>query len=110
MHVDGVNSHDVSNRSSISNGKFTGCWRTQRNDDDNVNENDPSSKLLDANGNVNGYIENGHRSYFKRSPLTDKYPLRGTGLRKAPPYFQENGNKSDFHDIYENSTKPSQFR
>lgn len=110
MNADAVNSHDGSDRSSISNGKFTGCWRGQRYGDDNINENESDTKLHHANGNGNGYIENDHRSYYKRSSLSEKYPLRGNGLRKPPSYFQDNGNKLDFHDIYDNSTKQSQIR
>lgn len=114
MRTDVVNSHDISNRSSITNGKFAASWRSRRYSNDDVandNETTTDSNVIDANGNVNGCTENGQHSYVKRSPFTDnKYSLRGNGLRKAPPYFQDNGNKSDFHDIYENSTKLSQYR
>lgn len=105
-----VNSHDVSNRPSFGNGKFMGSWRSQRYGDDTSNENDTDSKVADINGNMNGCTENGHPSYSKRSSFIDKYPLRSNGLRKTPSYIHENGNKSDFHDIYENSTKQIQFR
>lgn len=102
------NSHDTSNRSSISNGKFiSNSWRTQCSSD-SANENDLDSKHIDSNGNANGH----HRTYYKRTPLTDKYPSRANGFRKAPSYIQENGTKStDTPDIYENhSAKPIQFR
>lgn len=107
--------NDVSRRSSISNGKFVANWRTQRysNGGDDENDGNDSKYLIDSNGNVNGYTENGHRSFYKRTPLTDKYPLRGNGLRKTPSHIQENENKiNDFHDIHENQSmmKSSQFR
>lgn len=89
-------------------------WRTQRYGGDDGDENDGDAKyLIESNGNVNGCTGNGHhRAFYKRTPLADKYSLRGNGLRKAPSHFQENGNKSDFHDIHENPSmiKPSQFR
>lgn len=119
--------NDVSSRSSIRNGKFVSNWRTQhRYNSSNGgggsggsggsgdDENDGESKYhIDSNGNVNGCTENGnHRGFYKRTQLADKYPLRGNGLRKAPSHFQENGNKSDFHDIHDNQPmmKSSQFR
>lgn len=135
--------HDVTNRSSIPNGKLINSWRIQRctddladndadDDDDDggdrTNGNDTKSKFHHyrhtnggSNGLMNGYAaENGdsggggHRSYFRRSTNPDnlhKYPLRMNGLRKSSAYFQENGGtRSEFHDMYENSTPHTQFR
>ncbi|XP_055313901.1 uncharacterized protein LOC129575071 isoform X2 [Sitodiplosis mosellana] len=107
--------NDVSSRSSISNGKIVANWRTERrySSSGGDDENDGEPKYhIDSNGNVNGCTENGHRAFYKRTPLADKYPLRGNGLRKAPSHFQENGNKTDFHDIHDNQAmmKSSQFR
>lgn len=107
--------NDVSSRSSMSNGKFVANWRTQQRYDGD-DENDGDTKYhIDSNGSVNNSctVENGHyRAFYKRTSLTDKYPLRGNGLRKTSSHFQENGTKHDFHDIHENSTmqKTSQFR
>lgn len=130
MNIENGN-HDVTNRSSITNGKFINNWRIQRCTDDNDNDVDDggdgnngsdtdASKLhyhTNGNGMNGGYtMENGgHRSYFKRSSHSDnnnKYPLRMNGLRKSSAYFQENGTatRSEFHDIYENSAQHSQFR
>lgn len=141
--------HDVTNRSSIPNGKLINSWRNRCTDDDLVDndadvDNDDGdrtdgndeSKLhhhhyhhhhtndgggggSNGNGVMNGYgTENGggggHRSYFRRSTNSDnlhKYPLRMNGLRKSSAYFQENGGtRSEFHDMYENSTPHNQFR
>lgn len=133
-HIENGN-HDVTNRSSITNGKFINNWRIQRctddhdhgddgdDDGDGTNGNDTDASKLhhhtNGNGMNGGYtIESngGHRSYFKRSSHSDnnnKYLLRTNGLRKSSAYFQENGTpptRSEFHDIYENSTQHSQFR
>lgn len=111
MDLGSDSGQDAANRSSI-NEKIIPSWRAQRYGDDAINENDPHAKYFDTNGNVNGCIENGHRSaFYKRTPLTDKYAPRENGLRKAPPDLQENGNKTDFHDVYEDhSPKQNQFR
>lgn len=115
--------NDITNKSSITNGKYINNWRIKRCTADENDADDDVENNVNGNG-INGYaMENGsHRSYFKRSSHfdTNKYPMRMNGLRKSSAYFQENGGgvggggggtRSDFHDIYENSTRQhSQFR
>lgn len=114
MRIENGN-NDITNKSSITNGKFINNWRIKRcpaddNDDDDddvenknvngdaaANGNDTDTKLHHhTNGHgINGYAmdNGGHRSYFKRSSYSEnnRYPLRMNGLRKSSAYFQENG-------------------
>lgn len=112
------NSRDVSNRTGISNTKYVTSWRAQHqryNNGNAIDENDANNtQFHNSNGIVNGCTENGQEeSFYKRTSLHEKYPVRTNGIRKVNTSFQEdgNGNKIDFHDIHENQTmKPNQFR
>lgn len=92
-YTDPYENHDAS---SICDGKLVRSWRSHRKSE-NGNENYPISKFADTDVS---HEKNGHRPYFKRSPLTDKYPFRTSGSQKTTSYSREIGfNLIDENDI-----------